>query len=99
MARSSRSSSFKRTRGSLGASSIPSFSHVQRVRIRCSQASSLRQPKRERLAPSGGGQCSNQPNRVDRLFPPDRLFVIAGPCVVEDDALNMRVAAEIARLE
>jgi len=36
---------------------------------------------------------------VDRLFPPDRLFVIAGPCVVEDDALNMRVAAEIARLQ
>jgi 2-dehydro-3-deoxyphosphooctonate aldolase (KDO 8-P synthase) len=36
---------------------------------------------------------------VDRLFPPDRLFVIAGPCVVEDDALNMRVATEIARLQ
>jgi len=33
------------------------------------------------------------------LFPSDRLFVIAGPCVVEDDALNMRVATEIARLE
>jgi 2-dehydro-3-deoxyphosphooctonate aldolase (KDO 8-P synthase) len=36
---------------------------------------------------------------VDPLFPPDRLFVIAGPCVVEDDALNMRVAAELARLQ
>ena len=33
------------------------------------------------------------------LFPPDRFFIIAGPCVVEDDALNMRVAAELARLE
>ncbi len=36
---------------------------------------------------------------MDLLFPPDRLFVIAGPCVVEDDALNMRVATEIARLQ
>ncbi len=34
-----------------------------------------------------------------QLFPSDRLFLIAGPCVVEDDALNMRVATEIARLE
>lgn len=33
------------------------------------------------------------------LFPTDRLFLIAGPCVVEDDALNMRVATELARLE
>ncbi|MDP9178927.1 MAG: 3-deoxy-8-phosphooctulonate synthase [Gemmatimonadota bacterium] len=36
---------------------------------------------------------------MDPLFPPDRLFVIAGPCVVEDDALNMRVATELARLQ
>lgn len=36
---------------------------------------------------------------MDPLFPPDRLFVIAGPCVVEDDALNMRVASELARLQ
>ncbi len=36
---------------------------------------------------------------MDRLFPPDRLFVIAGPCVIEDDALNMRVAAELSRLQ
>lgn len=34
-----------------------------------------------------------------QLFPPDRLFIIAGPCVVEDDALNMRVATELARLQ
>lgn len=34
-----------------------------------------------------------------QLFPADRLFLIAGPCVVEDDALNMRVATELARLE
>lgn len=36
---------------------------------------------------------------MDQLFPADRLFLIAGPCVVEDDALNMRVAAELARLQ
>src|SRR6476660_1961097 len=33
------------------------------------------------------------------LFPTDRLFLIAGPCVVEDDALNMRVATELTRLQ
>ncbi|MEO8576580.1 MAG: 3-deoxy-8-phosphooctulonate synthase [Gemmatimonadales bacterium] len=32
------------------------------------------------------------------LFPKDRLFVIAGPCVVEDDALNLSVARELKRL-
>lgn len=36
---------------------------------------------------------------MDLLFPRDRLFVIAGPCVVEDDALNMRIAAELERLQ
>ncbi|MEO8193945.1 MAG: 3-deoxy-8-phosphooctulonate synthase [Gemmatimonadales bacterium] len=32
------------------------------------------------------------------LFPKDRLFVIAGPCVVEDDALNLSIARELQRL-
>jgi 2-dehydro-3-deoxyphosphooctonate aldolase (KDO 8-P synthase) len=36
---------------------------------------------------------------VGQLFPADRLFLIAGPCVVEDDALNMRIAAELMRLQ
>lgn len=36
---------------------------------------------------------------MDSLFPADRLFLIAGPCVVEDDALNLRVATELARLQ
>ncbi|HEX6537065.1 MAG TPA: 3-deoxy-8-phosphooctulonate synthase [Gemmatimonadaceae bacterium] len=31
-------------------------------------------------------------------FPTDRLFLIAGPCVVESDALNFRVADHLARL-
>jgi 2-dehydro-3-deoxyphosphooctonate aldolase (KDO 8-P synthase) len=33
-----------------------------------------------------------------RVFPEDALFLIAGPCVLEDDALNLGVAAELARL-
>jgi 2-dehydro-3-deoxyphosphooctonate aldolase (KDO 8-P synthase) len=31
-------------------------------------------------------------------FPCDALFLIAGPCVLEDDALNMRVAEHLARV-
>ena len=32
------------------------------------------------------------------LFPRDRLFLIAGPCVVESDELNFRVGDHLARL-
>jgi len=32
------------------------------------------------------------------LFRDNALFLIAGPCVLEDDALNLRVAEELARL-
>lgn len=38
------------------------------------------------------------PVDVASLFPRDRLFLIAGPCVIEDDALNLRVAEHLARL-
>ena len=31
-------------------------------------------------------------------FPRDQLFLIAGPCVLEDDTLNLRVAEHLARL-
>lgn len=31
-------------------------------------------------------------------FPDDRLFLIAGPCVLEDDALNLKVGEALARL-
>ena len=35
---------------------------------------------------------------TDRLaFPRDRLFLIAGPCVIENDDLNLRVAEHLAR--
>lgn len=33
------------------------------------------------------------------LFPRDRFFLIAGPCVLQDDALNERVAEELLRVE
>ena len=33
-----------------------------------------------------------------RAFPDDALFLIAGPCVVESDALNVRVGEHLARL-
>jgi len=35
---------------------------------------------------------------VSALFPADRLFIIAGPCVVEGDALNLEIARELQRL-
>lgn len=33
-----------------------------------------------------------------QAFPPDALFLIAGPCVVEDDDLNLRVGDHLAAL-
>lgn len=36
--------------------------------------------------------------RNDGVFPRDRLFLIAGPCVLEDDELNLRVAEKVASL-
>jgi 2-dehydro-3-deoxyphosphooctonate aldolase (KDO 8-P synthase) len=35
---------------------------------------------------------------VPQAFPGEKLFLIAGPCVVEDDALNLRVADHLAAL-
>ncbi|HEY0528869.1 MAG TPA: 3-deoxy-8-phosphooctulonate synthase [Gemmatimonadaceae bacterium] len=35
---------------------------------------------------------------MGQLFPADRLFLIAGPCVLEDDSLNLRVGECLARL-
>jgi len=35
---------------------------------------------------------------VHSLFPRNALFLIAGPCVLEDDALNLRVGEHLARL-
>ena len=32
------------------------------------------------------------------LFPSDNLFLIAGPCQAEDDALNLRIASVLARV-
>lgn len=35
---------------------------------------------------------------MTKHFPKDALFLIAGPCVLEDDALNLRVGEHLARL-
>ena len=35
---------------------------------------------------------------ITSLFPSDRLFLIAGPCQLEDDTLNLRVGEALARL-
>jgi 3-deoxy-D-manno-octulosonic acid (KDO) 8-phosphate synthase len=35
---------------------------------------------------------------VASRFPRDAIFLIAGPCVLEDDALNLRVGEHLARL-
>ena len=35
---------------------------------------------------------------MTELFRRDALFLIAGPCVIEDDALNLRVGEHLARL-
>lgn len=35
---------------------------------------------------------------MNHLFPSDRLFLVAGPCVVETDSLNLEVANELKRL-
>jgi 2-dehydro-3-deoxyphosphooctonate aldolase (KDO 8-P synthase) len=37
------------------------------------------------------------PNAI-AAFPRDAFFMIAGPCQLEDDALNLRVAEHLARL-
>jgi 2-dehydro-3-deoxyphosphooctonate aldolase (KDO 8-P synthase) len=38
------------------------------------------------------------PARATRPFPRDQFFLIAGPCQLQDDALNLRVAESLARL-
>ena len=41
---------------------------------------------------------SATPAAAVRAFPANAMFLIAGPCVVEDDALNLRVGERLARL-
>jgi 2-dehydro-3-deoxyphosphooctonate aldolase (KDO 8-P synthase) len=42
--------------------------------------------------------ASSRPRIDVTLFPTDALFLIAGPCVLEDDTLNLRVAEAVAGL-
>src|SRR5262245_26732626 len=99
MARSSRSSSSRIIRGSSAASSTRSCSRVRRARIRCSPASSPPRRRRSVGAPlTDRRRSSRPPTDVTSLFRRDALFLIAGPCVLEDDALNLRVGEHLARL-
>src|SRR5512141_1612578 len=95
---SSRSSSSRRTRGSLAVSFIPSFSRGRPGHIRCSQGSLAPRSKQRAAAPGVSALSSRQRSRVTALFPADRLVVIAGPCVVEGDDLNLEIARELQRL-
>lgn len=52
---------------------------------------------RRQSAPRESARCWRRQSRV-ALFPTDKLFVIAGPCVVEGDALNISIAKELQRL-
>src|SRR5439155_17877846 len=89
--------------GSSGASSIPSSSRAPRARTRCSQDSWGRR------ATSGAPRARCPPRRSDRPSSPacttDMVhhfgatpFLIAGPCVVESDDLNVRVGEALADL-
>src|SRR5205085_8939692 len=100
-ASSSRSSSSCRTPGLLAVNSTPSCSRVRRGRIHSSPASSP-PPRRPTAAARAEPESvrSSKP-RTDAAmvrFPTDALFLIAGPCVLETDALNLRVGEHLARL-
>src|SRR3954466_3025280 len=99
MARSSKWWSCRRIHGLSVASSIPSCSRVLLVRIRCSRAS-LEPRHRQSHQPEAAGSArrSKRRNSVREFFPADKLFLIAGPCVLESDELNLRVAARRAKI-
>ncbi len=52
-------------------------------------------PARRRASRAG---WSRRRTDVPRAFPTDAFFLIAGPCVLEDEALNLRVADHLAAL-
>src|SRR5512147_23498 len=96
----SRSWSFRRTPGTSAASSIQSCSRGPRARIRSSRDSLPPRPRpSERAArATAPRRWWRRPTDVTSHFRRDALFLIAGPCVLEDDALNMRVGEHLARL-
>src|SRR5688500_1106088 len=105
MARWSRSSSFRTIPGSSVASSIRSCSRARLVRIRSSRASSRQPPRASVTQCRSGNHLAKPPtsvattlSRQAAAFPTTALFLIAGPCQLEDDTLNLRVAEHLARL-
>jgi 2-dehydro-3-deoxyphosphooctonate aldolase (KDO 8-P synthase) len=94
-----RSSSFRPIHGSSGVSSIPSFNPVRLVltpSLRASSPPQCRRNRRREVAASA--HQSRRRNSVAELFPADKLFLIAGPCVLESDELNLRVGEALAKI-
>ena len=83
----------------IGCQFHPELSRGRRARIRSSPASSP--PPSVSSAACGPVRPRSiwwrRPTDV-ALFPPDKLFLIAGPCVLESDDLNRRVAEHLAEL-
>src|SRR3954470_7223183 len=99
MGRSSRWSRCRRTPGTSVVSSTRSCSRGRRGRIRSSPASSARRCRRNHPPEAvESGRPSKRRNSVAEFFPADKLFLIAGPCVLESDELNLRVGEALARL-
>src|SRR3989442_142917 len=90
------------TPGSSAASSTPSSSRGPRGRTRCSPGSSARLASTATWAPGpkpGAGPSS--PAGTSEAMTPQfgsAPFLIAGPCVVESDDLNLRVGEGLADL-
>ena len=61
-------------------------------------AAAAKAKRRPREPQRVGVARARPPTDVAALFRRDALFLIAGPCVLEDDALNLRVAEHLARL-
>src|SRR4051812_17556242 len=98
MDRSSRSSNSAIIHGFSAANSIRSCNPVRRVRIRCLR-DSLPPPRKPRaVAPHTARRHSWKPPTDVPHFRRDALFLIAGPCVLEDAGLNLRVAEHLAKL-
>src|SRR5437588_3700649 len=93
-------------RGTSAVNSIPSSNRAPCARIPSSRGS-LAPPfarsasGKENVKSKSGhaaARSSKLPTDMASLLPSDAFFLIAGPCVLEDDALNLRVADALAQL-
>src|SRR5579859_194366 len=82
-----------------GVSSIPSSSRDPRGRTRFLRASWRQRRRRRGSERSVAGRHWWTPRiNVTPLLRGDAFFLIAGPCVLESDALNLRVAERLAKI-